>query len=130
MKLKALSKNKRYGYSSENSKCIRKSLVMTKCSECGKIAIVPLKVKDNKVIVHGNLVCLNCGNKLQTDNLSRGEGKCADCGSRIYFYAQGTQDFEIHCQQCSSPIDLMYNAGKQQFRSANLFGSRKRKHKK
>lgn len=105
----------------------RKILVITKCTECGKISIIPLLVKDNKALVQGDLLCRNCGSKLNTDNLSRGEGKCADCGGRIYFYAQGTEDFEINCKHCDSPIDLLYNSEKKQFRSANLFGIKRGK---
>ncbi|MCH3962963.1 MAG: hypothetical protein LKE46_01695 [Clostridium sp.] len=101
---------------------IHKTLVITKCKQCGKISIIPLQIQNGKALVHGGLVCKNCGSELDVSDLHYGKAECADCGHSIFFYAAGNEDLEINCKNCGSPLDLLYNENKKEFRSANLFG--------
>lgn len=105
---------------------IPRSLVMVKCSECGKIAVIPLEVVDGKLLnTKAHLICKNCHRTLPISELKKGMYECPDCGTSVYFYVMGDIK-EVHCKNCDSLIDLVWHDKKKKYLSPNLLQFQKR----
>lgn len=98
---------------------IAKKLVMIKCRECGEVAPVVLPVENNKVIYDKPIICRNCQETLNVDNIKPGKYECASCGTIAGFYVCGDIK-ELCCKNCKSVIDLIWHDKKEIYLSPNL----------
>lgn len=97
-----------------------KKLIMIKCPSCGEIATPVLYVKDGELqYKNKHLTCRHCQNDLPLEEIKPAKYMCPNCGINASFYIMGDLQ-EVHCRDCKSVIDLIWNDKKKQYMSPNL----------
>lgn len=99
---------------------VSKGLVMVRCPECKKIAVMLLYIKNGQLeYKNKTLNCKNCQAGLPITKLQPAYYKCPNCGTTATFYVMGNLR-EANCKSCGSLIDLVWNDKKKKYESINL----------
>lgn len=99
---------------------LSKGLVMVRCPECKKIAVMLLYIKNGQLeYKNKTLNCKNCQADLPITKLQPAYYKCPNCGTTATFYVMGNLR-EANCKSCGSLIDLVWNDKKKEYVSINL----------